>query len=103
MAEIVKDATMKNPAFWVCLVLSIGLIVTGFFLPPMAKIDGSVLTAVGELFGFATLEIVYHAIKKGIDAKVQHGNTSVTIGDLNDKDMKITNENKTDYESDAEE
>lgn len=83
MSEIIKKSTIKNPAFWVCLVLSIGLIVTGFFLPPMAKIDGSVLTAVGELFGFATLEVVYHAIRSGIDAKVQHGNTTLTVGDLN--------------------
>ena len=76
MSEIVKKSTMKNPAFWVCLVLSIWLTVTGFFLPPMAKIDGSV-------FGFATLEVVYHAIRSGIDAKVQHSNTTVTVGDLN--------------------
>ena len=63
MTEIVKNSTMRNPAFWVCLVLSIGLIVTGFFMPPMAEVDGSVLTAVGELFGFATLEVVYHSIR----------------------------------------
>ena len=102
MAEIVKNATMKNPAFWVCLLFSIGLVVTGFFLPPTAEISGSVLTAVGELFAFATLEVVYHAIRKGIDAKVQHGNTSVTIGDLNSKENEITDEGEPDYESRSE-
>lgn len=81
MTEIVKNATMRNPAFWVCLSLSIALIVAGFLVPPTGKIDGSVLTAVGELFGFATLETVHHAIKKGVDAKLTHGNTSVAIGD----------------------
>ena len=86
MTEIVKNSTMRNPAFWVCLVLSIGLIVTGFFMPPMAEVDGSVLTAVGELFGFATLEVVYHSIRNGIDAKIKHGNTEVTVGDLNIKE-----------------
>lgn len=83
MTDIVKKATVKNPAFWVCLTISIGLVVGGFFTPPMAEISGSVLTAVGELFAFATLEVVYHAIKMGVDAKVKHGNTEVTIGDLN--------------------
>ena len=81
MAEVIKNATMKNPAFWVCLILSIGLIVAGFCTPPLAKIDGSVLTAVGLLFAFATLEVAHIAIKRGLDAKVKHGKTEVTIGD----------------------
>ena len=66
MADVVKNATIKNVAFWVCLFFSIGLVIAGFFTPPMGDIDGSVLTAVGELFGFATLYVVYHAIEKGI-------------------------------------
>ena len=83
MTEIVKNATMRNPAFWVCLAVSIALIVGGFFVPPLSKIDGSILTAVGELFGFATLEVVYHAIKNGVDARVRHGQTEITVGDIN--------------------
>lgn len=85
MTEIVKSATLKNPAFWVCLSLSIALIVAGFCTPPLAKIDGSILTAVGELFGFATLEVVIVAIRKGVDARLRHGKTEVTVGDLNTK------------------
>lgn len=42
-------------AFEVCLVVAIGLIVGGFFVPPTGVIDGSVLTGVGELFGFAAI------------------------------------------------
>ena len=83
MTEIVKNATMRNPAFWVCLILSIGLIVAGFCVPPHGEIDGSVLTACGILFGFATLEVVHIAIRKGVDAKVRHGQTELTVGDLN--------------------
>lgn len=85
MAEVVKSATMRNPAFWVCLAISIALVVAGFLVPPTGKIDGSVLTAVGELFGFATLEVVYIAIKKGVDASIRHGKTEVAIGDLDKK------------------
>lgn len=83
MSETYKKATIKNPAFWVCLSLSIGLIVAGFCVPPHGEIDGSVLTACGILFAFATLETVHIAIRKGVDAKVKHGQTELTVGDLN--------------------
>ena len=83
MSETYKRATIKNPAFWVCLSLSIALIVAGFCVPPHGEIDGSVLTACGILFGFATLEVVHIAIRKGVDAKVRHGQTELTVGDLN--------------------
>ena len=83
MSETYKRATIKNHAFWVCLSLSIGLIVAGFCVPPHGEIDGSVLTACGILFAFATLETVHIAIRKGVDAKVKHGQTELTVGDLN--------------------
>lgn len=88
MTEKVKKATVKNPAFWVCLSLTIGLLVTGFFMPPRAKIDGSVLTGCGILFAFATLEVAHIAMKRGKDARVKHGNTTLTIGDLDEKGDK---------------
>lgn len=94
MVEIVKKSTIGNPAFWVCLSLSIGLIVAGFCVPPHGEIDGSVLTACGILFAFATLEVVHIAIRKGVDAKVKHGQTEVTVGDLN-KDKNEDNYEKT--------
>lgn len=50
---------------------SIGLIVAGFLLPPMAFIDNSVLIASGELAGFAALWETAHAIDKGLDARVK--------------------------------
>ena len=83
MGEVVKSATTRNPVFWVCLSISIALVVAGFLVPPTGKIDGSVLTAVGELFGFATLEVVLIAIRKGVDATLRHGKTEVAIGDMN--------------------
>ena len=81
--EIVQSATVRNIPFWICLVVSIGLMVTGFFMPPKAVIDGSVLTGAGELLGYAGVWCVFHAINKGTDAKIKHGQTEVTIGDLN--------------------
>lgn len=94
MREIVSEAVHHNWAFWVCLLVSVFLIVTSFFIPPKAVIDGSVLAAVGELFGFAALANISAAIAKGIDAKVEHNGTSITIGDLN-KEKEKENNNDT--------
>ena len=91
MSETYKRATIKNPAFWVCLMITIGLFVAGFCVPPHGEIDGSLLTAGGILFAFATLETVHVALKKGVDAKVKHGQTELTVGDLN-KDNKKQDE-----------
>jgi len=96
MAEIVNNATMRNPAFWVCLVLSIALIVSGFCVPPTGKIDGSVLTAIGLLLAFATLYEAHLAIANGVDARFRHGKSELTVGDLNTE--RITNEGEEDYE-----
>lgn len=78
----IEEATLRNIPFWVCLCISITLMVAGFIVPPTGEIDGSVLKGIGELFGFAALYTVWLAIKRGVDAKVQHGNTSLTIGDI---------------------
>ena len=83
MSEAYKSATIKNPAFWVCLTITVGLFVAGFCVPPHGEIDGSILAAGGILFAFATLETVHVALRKGVDAKVKHGQTELTIGDLN--------------------
>ena len=93
MSETYKRATIKNPAFWVCLTITVGLFVAGFCVPPHGEIDDSILTAGGILFAFATLETVHVAIKKGVDAKVKHGQTELTVGDLNkNKEKQDDNE-----------
>ena len=97
MSETYKSATIKNPAFWVCLTITVGLFVAGFCVPPHGEIDGSILTAGGILFAFATLETVHVALRKGVDAKVKHGKTELTIGDLN----KETEETPQDDEIDS--
>ena len=58
---------------------AVALIIAGLLMPPMGVIDGSVLTAVGEIFGFAALTTVWHAIDKGIDAKITHGSTEMNL------------------------
>lgn len=52
----------------------------------MGVIDGSVLAGTGEIFAFAALGTVIKAIDKGVDAQVQHNNTTITVGDLTKQD-----------------
>lgn len=72
-----KKIKLAATGFVVCLVTSIVLIVTGFLLPPAGVIDGSVLSAVGELFAFATLAQL-PSIINGRNVKIEHGNTTIT-------------------------
>ena len=81
MGKIIKERLLSSISFWVCLCTTLVLIALGFLVPPVGDIHPSVLTAVGELFGFATLAVVADAIKFGYDAKITHGNTTVQIGD----------------------
>lgn len=84
--EAVKECVLHNGWFIFFSLVAIILIIASWFVPPMAVIDSSVLAAVGEIFGFAALGTVIKAVDKGVDAKVQHNNTSLTIGDLNKDD-----------------
>lgn len=73
----------------VLTIFSLGFLVAGFFVPPMGIIDGSVLKAVGELFGFATLWTVVFALRRGSDITIKHGQTEATIN--NDSDEQLNN------------
>ena len=76
----------KTIPFWICLIVSIGLLVGGFFAPPMGVIDGSVLTAVGLLLAFGTLAQIPIIIEVAGYAKFTSGNTTIEISkDENDK------------------
>jgi hypothetical protein len=77
---------MSRITFAICFVVSVGLIIGGFFVPPMGIIDGSVLTAVGELLLFPTLLYGYRAIELGLRVKFQKGETSIEISKQDDED-----------------
>ena len=74
-----NEQNRKTIPFWLCLVISIGLLVGGFFAPPMGIIDGSVLTAVGLLFAFGTLAQIPIIIEVAGYAKFTSGNTTIEI------------------------
>ena len=65
--------------FYTTFVLSILLIIGGFFVPPIGVIDGSVLTAVGLLLLFATVEKIPEAVKAGRNLKIQKGDLNIEV------------------------
>lgn len=65
--------------FYLTLGTSIFLIGAGFLIPPTGVIDGSVLTAVGELLMFSVVARIPEAIKAGRNIKLQKGDSSVEI------------------------
>lgn len=67
--------------FIVCLAMAIALFVGGFFCPPMGVIDGSVLKAVGILFGFAALAVAGQNLANGKDVVFKKDDLEVKIGE----------------------
>ena len=77
--KIEKKLLRNRVEFWVCLMTSVGLLVGGFFTPPMAVIDGSVLQAVGLLLGYGTIAQLPVVIGSAKSAKITHGNTTIEV------------------------
>lgn len=63
----------------ICFIVSIALLIAGFLLPPMGMIDGSVLSAVGELLIFPVIVYGFRAIELGLEVKFTKGDTTVEI------------------------
>lgn len=78
-ADEQRTFLMSRITFAVCFFVSVGLIIGGFFVPPMGVIDGSILTAIGELLLFPTLLYGYRAIELGLTIKFQKGETTIEI------------------------
>ena len=76
-------------AFYTTQTVAFSLMIGGFFCPPMGIIDGSVLTAVGEMFLFPTLYSAVHIILAGQDIKVKYGNMEIS-SEKDDKKEKET-------------
>ena len=84
--KLEKPKTDGTRSFWLsrltfvmCFFVSVGLIVGGFFVPPTGVIDGSVLTAVGELMLFPTLLYAFRAFELGTKVKFQKGDTTIEV------------------------
>lgn len=74
---------MCTVVFCITFGVALALIVGGFFVPPMGVIDGSVLTAVGEIIIFPAMAFGMRAVELGYDLRLQKGDASMSIS--NDK------------------
>jgi len=82
-ADESRTQLMLRVTFALCFFVSVGLIVGGFFTPPMGVIDGSCLTAVGELLLFPTLLYGFRAVELGMRIKFQKGDMSIELNKKN--------------------
>lgn len=78
-ADEPRTFLLSRITFAVCFFVSVGLIIGGFFVPPMGVIDGSCLTAVGELLLFPTLLYGFRAVELGMTLKFSKGDTTIEI------------------------
>ena len=62
-------------------IVAISLIIAGFLVPPLGVIDGSVLTAVGEIVFLVTIFFVWDCVTKGKIAKIKKGDIEASISD----------------------
>ena len=81
-------------AFWITLVISIGLMIGGFFVPPLGKIDGSILTAIGEIFLWPALAFGAKALSEGKKAKFKKGDTTLEVGESDSEDREDSEDSK---------
>ena len=74
--------------FYLTFAISLQLIIGGFLLPPMGMIDGSVLTAVGELLMFgvlAQLPALISAVRNGKSIKLTKGDFTAEVSSSEDE------------------
>jgi len=70
--------------FYITLAISICLIVGGFLCPPIGVVDGSVLTAVGELLLSPLIIKLPEAIKAGRNIRIRRGPFEVEVNSPDD-------------------
>lgn len=82
---MIKNKTKASLIIFIAtFVASLILICVGFIIPPTGVIDSSVITAVGELLGFAVVGQLPALIDKGYKIKVIHKDTTIEADDNNE-------------------
>lgn len=71
-------------AFWLSLVISLCLIIGGFFSPPQGVVHGSILESAGIIFLYPALAFGAKALEEHNKVKISHGSTTISIGQDND-------------------
>ena len=84
MGKIIRHATLENAPFLFFALLSAGIGIAGFVVPPPGELHPSILKFISWMFAFAALWVFMRAFKEGMDARLTHGNTKLEIGTLNE-------------------
>lgn len=77
-------------AFFSSLVISIGLLITSFFLPPQGQIHPSVLQGVAILFCYPALAFGAKALDDDKRVKISTKVGTITVGHPKDDDGEAT-------------
>ena len=76
-------------AFFICLSVSIFLMIGSAVVPPPFVVDASIFKCVAWLFAFAALSQIPALVNSGKTAKIQHGNISVTVSDQEEQEKPV--------------
>jgi hypothetical protein len=74
-----KNILLTFCPVWICAIIALGLIVTGFFVPPIGIIDGSVIQAVGEIIGIIAILEIPQCLEKMSRIQLKHNNTEINM------------------------
>lgn len=88
MGKIIKHSVIENVPFWILSGVALVIGIIAFFLPPMGDIKPNALKFISWIFAFTALWTVFAAMMRGIDARIQHGKTSLTVGNLDGKETE---------------
>lgn len=94
MAKQIKEYWSNSPKwarilFWAFLGVSVILIIASWFVPPIGEINSSVLAAVGEIMGFASLGVGFECVFAGFEVTLSKGDVSINVTHDNDCECKV--------------
>ncbi len=73
-------------AFFSSLIISVGLLITSFFLPPQGQIDPSVLQATAIILVYPALAFATKALDDNKRVRISTKVGTVTVGKIDDAD-----------------
>lgn len=89
-AQTQNVTTTTTILLWIFGMVTIGLFIASFCVPPTGEISPTVLKAAAILFAFATLAEAREAIREGLGVKLTHGQTTIEVHDLDGQPTPTT-------------
>ena len=84
------DAYLKyNTPFFILGGIALILLIISWIAPPPMQVHESVLQAVAEIFGFASLWTIVIAVEKGTAASLKKGDLELEIREDHEKEKEV--------------